>query len=471
MIKNNNIDHNENLTLLQKNTQIENESHINLFTSNIIIDKSIILNERNKNHRIIIEPISQLSSLIDIFPSIEMLLTEFCLEPLSDIMKVTQKQVVYNLIGSNLKNSLSYNLQIHFEFMKKLFFIGDSSIFDPLFEFIDDSENFKILLQNSNEKKLYSPKLIIEDVINRIEENIHSILPQHLSENQVSINYQQFYQKNHFSDIKDEQLSLSLSNKSNIIYHLLDSLFIEVHYIPPLNQFFNPDIISIYNKSFNLLIKIQSCIWCGEIVWKHVISMSSPFQNLNIIQNQSPSYELFTFNLKQLFRNCLSSLQSFLHLIRSLKQFYLHEIHVVLFEQLIENLKSCQTVEELLLSHEKYLLKIQSLLSFSHSNIELILIKGLKAIWNLEEMNNLMEIEQQASLYYDSDTFDHSNQMLQSKFKQVLKDFSLTSIEIQTFTDILSEIYLQSPYDENSNILEGKLKYYWANSLKILIGL
>ena len=530
IIQNKNMNKNEIITVVPINkpqsldfySKSKSNQYLHLFTSNnlLTIDKlTTPSSQLNIIQSKILEPISRFHTLIDIFPSIDILLTELCLEPLADIMNITQKQVVNHLIepstppSSSLSQSSSlksYNLQMNFEFMKKLFFIGDSSIFNPLFEFINDQENFKILLQNSNEMKIHSSKLILDDVINRLEENIYLNLPPTLTTNQININHHQYHQKYQFTtDRKEEQFSSpsllpsSLSNKSNIIYNLLDSLFIEVHYSSPLNYFFDSNLLVIYNHSFNRLIKLQSSIWCCEIVWKHVISMSSPFQNLNIIQidpstssssfsHTSSSYERFQVNLKQLFRNCFVSLQSFLHLIRSLKQFYLYEIHVILWEQFIGRLKSSETVEDLLFSHEKYLLKIQSFLSFESSLIELILLKGLKAICNLEEINNLMEIEQQASLYYNLNQLNSSNFMIETKLKQVLKEFSSTRNEIQKFTDIIIEICLQSPSsfsvssssttikstkstlslsEEEKNLKENRLKYYWANSLRVLIGL
>ena len=103
-----------------------------------------------------------------------------------------------------------------------------------------------------------------------------------------------------------------------------------------------------------------------------------------------------------------------------------------------------------------------------------------------------MEIEQQASLYYNLNQLNSSNFMIETKLKQVLKEFSSTRNEIQKFTDIIIEICLQSPSssfvssssttikstkstlslsEEEKNLKENRLKYYWANSLRVLIGL
>lgn len=406
--------------------------------------------------------------LCDLFPSVTILQSEFCLQPLSDTLFVSQQHAINTLVGTDPK---SYDLIAHLEFARRIFLLGDPLVYHPLYELL--------LRQNPTLPSASSPsqatnllrkqheKLGAEDLFSNIENNIHSHLPRNLTESHVLVS-------SSGTGSGKENYRLRSSDKHALLFHLLESIHIEIHYLPPLADVFSPDVLAVYNSSLSLLLKLQCCIWSGEILWKQVVSSSSAsaLQFQGYSSEDTIHTETSFLSFRDVTRSCVAGVHSLLHLLRSLRHFYIHEIHNVCWVTLLDFLSSrrCRCVEDLLLSHENYLLRIQTLLAFQRPKIEEILQKGLKAIQSLEEVNSMLETEQQAARY-TKDPDDYSVPLLESKFRQVFKEFGGMMKEIRSFSKSVLDICTRSPIDTSEDFLTSELTYHHANALRMLIGL
>jgi hypothetical protein len=409
--------------------------------------------------------------LCDLFSSVTILHSEFCLQPLSDTLFISQQHAIRALVGTDRK---SYDLTAHLQFARKIFFLADPLVYHPLYELLhrrNPALSSSVSSMSPSPAKRRSAQLVTEELFSSIERNIHSLLPPNLTESHVLVS-------GSGNGNGKENQRLHNSDKHAVLFHLLDAIHIEIHYLPPLADVFSPDALSVYNSSLSLLLKLQSCIWSGEILWKQVISSSSasPLQSQGYSAQDTIPTETTFLSFRDITRSCVAGIHSLLHLLRSLRHFYIHEIHNVCWVTLQDLLTSqrCRCVEELLFAHENYLLRIQSLLAFQRSKIEEILQKGLRAIQSLEEINSLLETEQQAACFTEETaegTYNYSDQLLESKFRQVLKESSGMMTEIRSFSRAVLEICTRSPSEATGDLLVGELAFYYANSLRMLIGL
>jgi hypothetical protein len=422
--------------------------------------------------------------LCDLFPSVAILQSEFCLQPLSDTLFISQQHAIRALVGTNQK---SYDLLAHLQFARRIFLLGDPLVYHPLYELLHRHNPALSSASTSSPQTTslwnkQSMKSVTEDLFSSIEQNIHSLLPPNLTEGHVLVSSSGSGSATGSAGSGKENYRQRSSDKHAVLFHLLDSIHIEIHYLPPLADVFSPDVLSVYNSSLSLLLKLQSCIWSGEILWKQVISSSSAsaLQSQGYSAQDTIHTETTFLSFRDITRSCVAGVHSLLHLLRSLRHFYIHEIHNVCWVTLLDFLSSqhCRCVEELLLSHENYLRRIRSLLAFQRPKIEEILQKGLRAIQSLEEINSLLETEQQAARYTEvtlADPHNYSGQLLESRFRQVFKEFSGLMADIRSFSKAVLEICTRSPsapeVAQAGDLLASELTFYYANALRMLVGL
>lgn len=412
-------------------------------------------------------PIAVPASLLDlceILPSLNLLLAEFCLGPLSDTLLISQQHALRALLGKGESPSRqSFHLLDHLQFVRKVFLLGDPLLYEPLWEFLQ-----RQTIDQRQQRQSFKP--VAQDLISLIEQNIHSSLPPSLMQSHVVI-------KERYESTTGKE---SVSDKTAILYHLLDSIHIEIHYLPPLSSIFSPEVLSVYSNCLSLLLRLQCSIWSGEILWKQVISSSSSaLQRQGYSLHDSIPTETTFMSFRDITRSCVSGLHWLLHVLRALRHFYLHEIHHVCWSSLMDFISSdrCSCVEDLLRSHEGYLTRIQSLLTFLRPRIEELLRRGLKCILSLEEMNAVLETEEQVSRYAETesqslDPFDDSRRLLESRFKQLFREFKAMTSELRTLTRTITEICTKSPSPSSpgQEELTGHLSFYYANALRMLIG-
>jgi hypothetical protein len=407
---------------------------------------------------------THLLDLCELFPSSSLLLREFCLDPLSDTLFISQQHALRALLSSGDSPSRqSFHLIDHLQFVRKVFLLGDPLLYEPLWEFLQ-----RQTIDQHPQRQ--SSKLVAQNLIASIEQNIHSILPRSLAESYVVV--KERYQPS------DEGAGGSRAfDKPAVLYHLLDSIHIEIHYLPPLSGIFSPDVLSGYASCLSLLLKLQCSIWSGEIVWKQVVSSSaSALHRQGYSLHDSIPTETTFMSFRDITRSCVSGLHWLLHVLRALRHFYLHEIHQVGWTSLTEFISSdrCSSVEELLSAHESYLTKIQSLLAFLRPKIEELLRKGLRCIMSLEEMSAVLETEEQASRFTETedslDNFDQSQRLLESRFKQLFREFRGMMSEIRNLNTTIAEICTRSPSSLAQEGLVSHLSFYYANALRMLIG-
>lgn len=446
----------------------------------------------------------------DIFPSVIHLLNEFCLEPLLDTLFISQQYAIHAFIGAPPSSDKtlqhqSFDLLTHLEFQRMIFFLGDPLLYDPLFDYLHLAHP-QSYHSKHHSKRPYQH--ITEDLFSSIEQNIHNNLPENVTKNHLMVT-----EKTTDSTFSSSSYQSSPSlDKATTLTHILNSLTIEIHYTLPLSDFFTPDILTIYNNALRFLLKVQSCIWSGELIWKEIISSSSSavLQEGYTLGSRISQETIVTptsyITYHEIIRHAIQGLQVLLYYLKSLKSFYLNEIHVLYWNDMMASLfpsrrtsqslhgpsgfsfptySSWTSVEDIFISHHHYLIKVQTLLSFLRPNIEEIISRGFKAMTNFEELNSLLATEQQVSQFSEDPHLpSQSKKLLESKFHLVLKEFNGMMKEIHQFKKIILEIssspaaacsYLPSLASSSDSLPDSVraevLYYHYGTSLKMLIGL
>lgn len=494
--------------------------HLKLFLSSPLSASQYASSHESKSSLVSLMEISQsMISLSDIFPSLIHLLNNFCIEPLYDNLFISQQHAIRAFIRQSPSHqtshlprlsphqSQSYDLIYHLEFHKKIFFLGDPLLYDPIFDYLRNPSSILDYPAHSS-KKPY--KHIAEDLFSNIEQNIYRILPEEMTTHHIGLIDK--------STTQSTKSTLSYE-KTTVLRQILDSLTVEIHHTPPLSDFFTPENHNIYNSSLQFLLKLQCCMWSCELLWKQLISSSSSaILQEGYTMGSSTSQETIVtpttyVAYHEIIRHAIHGMQVLLHYLKSLKSFYMNEIHVIYWSDLISSLTSSSSsvnsfqsirgqiflrtrtpthrpssctptsIEDLFISHNHYLIKIQTLLSFLRPNNEEIITKGFKSMINFEELNALLATEKQVSQYSDPLIKNQSKQLLESKIQLVFKEFNGMMTEINQWKQLVLEICTSpsatasilplstSTSDHIPSLQTEVLYYHYANSLRMIMGL